>query len=276
MPKFTPKSEKKDEEKKEDQVQEKKEEKKPVSEEDELKELEEKFGKSKTDSGKDDMWTKMKDEGTGDKTSVQDKITEYEISQRAAPPPGSISRDDPDFISAAELEKRRREVNMLETRLKNLETEEQDVNQRLDFLRKEHSAMELAIKEKVHLEREIAELREDRDRVKAKLDELKEQEGELEKKTWEELKKSPAIGAKISTLERRIHELEGQILELNEQRLRAGISPAAPVTSKPEPKPAEPVKEEPKPKPSKPSPEAEKKEDKKIKIPPKKKTRLSF
>ncbi|MBD3285516.1 hypothetical protein GF359_03695, partial [candidate division WOR-3 bacterium] len=235
MPKFIPKSEKKDEEKKAEQVKEKKEEKKPVSEEDELKKLEAKFGKQKKEGEGDDMWKKMKTEGSGEKTSVQDKMTEYEISKRAAPPPGSISREDPDFISSDELEKRRRELNMLETRINNLEKEEQDINQRLNFLRKEHSAMELAIKEKAHLEREIAELREDRNRVKGKLDELKEQEGELENKTWEELKKSPAIGARISSLERRIHELEGQILELNEQRLRSGMPAVTPKSSESKP-----------------------------------------
>ncbi|MBN2379448.1 hypothetical protein JXM67_06560 [candidate division WOR-3 bacterium] len=323
MPKFTPKSEKKDEEKEEKKEGKKtpeapssKEKPKPASEEEELRTLEKKFSKSKEEAGKEDIWKKMKEVESEEKTSVQDKITEYEISRHGAPPTGSIGRDDPDFISQAELEKRRRELNMLETRIGNLEKEEQDINQRLDFLRKEHSAMELAIKEKAHLEREIAELRADRDMVKSKLDELKEQEGQLEQKSWEELKHSPAIGAKISALERRIHELEGQILELNEQRILGG-QPAVktpgvlsqqpqenkqepmpekvtlerkpeekpkaekpesekPTLDKPTPESTPKEKEEPKPVKPTPKPEAEQKEDKKPQIQPKKKSRISF
>jgi len=298
MPKFTPKSEKKEEEEKTPTQAPPKEKEHPKSltEEEErvkLRELESKFGSaSKPGADKGDVWKTMK-ETSGEQTSMQDKMTEYEISRRAAPPPGSISRDDPDFISKDELEKRRRELNMAETRLRTLEKEEQDINQRLDYLRKEHSAMELAIKEKAHLEREIAELREDRDRVKAKLDELKTQETQLEQKTWEDLKRSPAIGAKIAAIERRIHELEGQILELNEQRLRGGLPPVSvpvqqsvptpsaekrepekAIEEQPEvkPEPAQP-KEEPKPVPQ---PVAEKKEEAPLVAPQKKKTRLSF
>jgi hypothetical protein len=238
MPKFIPKSEKDQPEKKpEKHVEAEKKGAQATPEElEKLKELEQKFGKmssgeprkepeKKSGTGPSSVWEKM-DRGTKEETKPQANMVEQEVIRRTKPPEGSISSDHPDYISQETVEKRRRELSMTEAKLRTLEREEQDINKRLEYLRREHSAMEMAIKEKTHLEREIAELREDRDRIKLKLDELKAMEGQLEQKTWDELKRSPATGAKISALERRIHELEGQILEINEERLRSGETPS--------------------------------------------------
>lgn len=310
MPKFTPKNEKEQPEKKQEkQPEEKKEVQANPEELEKLKELERKFGKmnsaephkeseKKPSADPKTIWEKM-DRGEPAKGKEENKeqgsLVEQEVIRRTKPPEGTISPGHPDYISQETVEKRRRELSMTEVRLRTLEREEQDINKRLEYLRREHSAMEMAIKEKTHLEREIAELREDRDRVKLKHDELKAMEGQLEQKTWEELKNSPAIGAKISALERRIHELEGQILELNEQRLRQGgaqieqpkpkpahetVSTTQPPRIEPQPKPEEQkpqprVEEKPQPKPQ---PVEQPKPEEKKAAPPadKKKSRLAF
>jgi len=298
MPTFKPKGKKKD-------TQPPLEEKKvpAASKEDEeelkkLQELEKKFsqiGSDKADKGdsKGSEWEPVKrpEADSGKSTSAT-----QELRRPSAPPKGAIGPDNPEYISKETLDRRRREVSMSEAKLRNLEREEQDINKRLEFLRREHSAMELAIKEKAHLEREIAELREDRDRVKSKLDELKEMEGKLLDKSWDELKASATIGPKISTLERRIHELEGQILDLKEKSLHGG-QPAAVKSDVVEPKPEpvqmkqEPVKKEPlaeveqKPAdkapaetapPKKDEPTEKKPESKKEGLPKKRRTRIGF
>jgi len=254
MPKFIPKS--KREGKRAAPQHEKKTKPKPELTDEErakLRELERKFGISggskdskpspktasqepkKTPSGSGTVWEKIdrtkKDAGNKEPKDGHGSMVEHEARRHTRIPEGMIGPGDPDYVSKDKVERRKRELAMTEARLRSLEREEQDINKRLDYLRKEHSAMEMAIKEKTHLEREIAELREDRDRVRTKLDELKEMEGKLEQQTWEELKGSPAIGSKISALERRIHELEGQIIELNELRLKtAGGHPVTPTT----------------------------------------------
>lgn len=304
MPKFVPKT-KKEEEKKKPTVPP---EKKPAPTDEELeklRELERRFAvKSKKEPGKKpekkkEEETKPKPPGKGtvwnrmkrpqepaeeaDK-KAHERIAEHDARRRAGVvAEGMIGPGHPEYISEEKLEKRRRELAMTEARLHSLEREEQDINKRLDYLRKEHSAMEMAIKEKTHLEREIAELREDRDLIKAKLDELKEMEGTLEERTWDELKRSPAIGSRISAMERRIHELEGQILDLKEKLYKSGVTEAElketpreaeKPAPKPEPRP-QPKEEKPKPEPK---PE-EKKEEKKApasEVQKTKKTRLTF
>ncbi|NLI97121.1 hypothetical protein GX441_00485 [bacterium] len=300
MPKFIPKSEKEQPEKKpEKQVEaEKKDAQASPEELEKLKELEQKFGKmssgeprkeadKKPGAGPSSVWEKM-DRGTKDEAKPQANMVEQEVIRRTKPPEGSISKDHPDYISQETLEKRRRELSMTEAKLRTLEREEQDINKRLEYLRREHSAMEMAIKEKTHLEREIAELREDRDRIKLKLDELKSMEGQLEQKTWDELKRSPATGAKISALERRIHELEGQILEINEERLRSGETPAdsqktQPVSHREPPRverKAEEIKPQPKveEKPAQTQAREQPKQEEKKQVQPveKKKSKLAF
>jgi DNA repair exonuclease SbcCD ATPase subunit len=265
MPKFIPKS--KREGKRTAPQHEKKTKPKPELTDEErakLRELERKFGISgdskdskpspktaskepkKTPSGSTTVWEKIdrtkKDAGKKEPRDGHGSIVEHEARRHTRIPEGMIGPGDPDYVSKDKVERRKRELAMTEARLRSLEREEQDINKRLDYLRKEHSAMEMAIKEKTHLEREIAELREDRDRVRTKLDELKEMEGKLEQQTWEELKASPAIGSKISALERRIHELEGQIIELNELRLKTAgghpvTQPATQSVTQPTPQP---------------------------------------
>ncbi len=312
MPKFTPKNEKELPEKKpEKQPEEKKEVQANPEDLEKLKELERKFGKmSSTEPRKEPekkppvdqktVWEKMdRGEAAKGKDDIKDQgsLVENEVIRRTKPPEGTIAPGHPDYISQETVEKRRRELSMTEAKLRTLEREEQDINKRLEYLRREHSAMEMAIKEKTHLEREIAELREDRDRVKLKHDELKAMEGQLEQKTWEELKNSPAIGAKISALERRIHELEGQILELNEQRLRAGgaqieqpkpkpvqetVTTTQPPRIEPQPQ-SKPEEQKPQPRVEeksqpKPQPVEQPKSEEKKAAPPadKKKSRLAF
>jgi len=299
MPKFTPKAKKK--EKEEKQVKKPPEEKPtpPPSDEEleKLRELERKFGKiggvetakegkkeeKQPSGGQKKVWEKIESSKRGEQGKTSDsreRIIRHEAVRHSRPSEGMIGPGDSDYISHEKLEKRKRELAMTEARLRTLEREEQDINKRLEYLRKEHSAMEMAVKEKTYLEREIAELREDRDRIKSKLDELKETEGQLEQKSWEELKRSPAIGARISALERRIHELEGQIIELNEQRLRAGGAPLKTPEPKPAPKPTPQQESRPKPqletKPvEKPKPQP-KQEEKKPPPAGKKKSRLTF
>jgi hypothetical protein len=306
MPKFTPKNEKELLEKKpEKQPEEKKDVQASPEELEKLKELERKFGKMGTAEPRKEpekkpvadqktVWEKM-DRSEAQKGKEENKeqgsLVESEVIRRTKPPEGTIAPGHPDYISQETVEKRRRELSMTEAKLRTLEREEQDINKRLEYLRREHSAMEMAIKEKTHLEREIAELREDRDRVKLKHDELKAMEGQLEQKTWEDLKNSPAIGAKISALERRIHELEGQILELNEQRLRQSgaqieqpkpkpVHETVPSTQPPkieEPKPQPKVEERPQPKPQTTETQPKPEEKKTISQPAdKKKSRLAF
>ncbi|MCK4334463.1 hypothetical protein KAX06_06750 [candidate division WOR-3 bacterium] len=295
MPKFTPKAKKKEEEEK--QVKKPPEEKPtpPPSDEEleKLRELERKFGKiggvetakegkkeeKQPSGGQEKVWEKIESSKKGEQGKTSDnreRIIQHEAIRHSRPSEGMIGPGDLDYISPEKLEKRKRELAMTEARLRTLEREEQDINKRLEYLRKEHSAMEMAIKEKTYLEREIAELREDRDRIKSKLDELKETEGQLEQKSWEELKRSPAIGARISALERRIHELEGQIIELNEQRLRAGGAPLEIPEPKPAPQPKveKPVTPAPKPEPT-PAPQPKQEEKKKPPV-KKKKSRLTF
>lgn len=288
MPKFIPKG-KKEEEKKQPVEPAPQEKPAPEHSEEELeklRELERKFGKlglaepekeNEKQPSSQPTKNKGKAEQPSEESSGKASLVEHEIVGRMRPE-GAISKGDPEYISKEKVESRKRELAMTEARLRSLEREEQDINKRLEYLRREHSAMELAIKEKTHLEREIAELREDRERLKGKVEELKSIEGELESKTWEELKHSPATGAKISALERRIHELEGQILELNEQRLRAGggFSETQP-PSKDESKPTPQPKEEKKTIPPQPEPQPEKKEDRKQQpLQKDKKTRLTF
>ncbi|GEM_PF-1762068 len=314
MPKFIPKGDRKDEKKSQKPAPEVKKKMQP-SDEDlaKLRELEKKFGKtggakepstaSNISETKKPDWKKV--ERKDEKKSVQSSgatkdldLINHEAIRRSRIPTDAVSKDDAQYISKDKLERRKRELSMTEARLRSLEREEQEINKRLEYLRREHSAMELAIKEKSHLEREIAELREDRNRVKAKLDEFKSMAGQLEEKTWEELRKSPAIGAKISALERRIHELEGQILELNEQRFKGtGVTDkttAATVQPQPKPQQVPVVKSETKPEPppaptqipaESPQKPAEPKQQKPPKTPEKKsavaqqkkkKTRLAF
>lgn len=290
MPKFTPKP-KKEEERQAPRPPEKKEEPKPSDEElERLRELERKFGKAggreppkerkkeekQPSGGEERVWEKIENSKRGERGKTSDdreRIIQHEAIRHSRPSEGMTGPGDPEYISPEKLEKRKRELAMTEARLRTLEREEQDINKRLEYLRKEHSAMEMAVKEKTYLEREIAELREDRERVQTKLDELKEMEGTLEERTWDELKRSPAIGSRISAMERRIHELEGQIIELNEQRLKAAGVPVETSEPKPAPKP-QPKEEKPAPKPeSQPQPKQEEK-----KPPPagKKKSRLTF
>ncbi|MEA3311245.1 MAG: hypothetical protein U9Q76_03385 [candidate division WOR-3 bacterium] len=293
MPKFTPKAKKKEKEKQAPRPPEEKPTPPPSDEElERLRELERKFGKiggvetakegkkeeKRPWGGQEKVWEKIENSKRGEQGKTSDnreRIIRHEAIRHSRPSEGMIGPGDPDYISPEKLEKRKRELAMTEARLRTLEREEQDINKRLEYLRKEHSAMEMAIKEKTYLEREIAELREDRDRIKSKLDELKETEGQLEQKSWEELKRSPAIGARISALERRIHELEGQIIELNEQRLRAGSAPLETPEPKPAPQPKveKPVTPAPRPEPT-PAPQPKQEEKK----PPvkKKKSRLTF
>ncbi len=231
MPKFTPKAKKEQKEKQAPKPPEKKEEPKPTDEElEKLRELERKFGKiSGAETAKEEK--KEEKEPPGEKereekaSDKRERILQHEATRHYRPPEGMIGRGEPEYISPEKLEKCKRELAMTEARLRTLEREEHDINKRLEYLRKEHSAMEMAIKEKTYLEREIAELREDRDRIKSKLDELKEMEGELEKKTWEELKRSPAIGAKISALERRIHELSPSLRRSPNRKKRRNRQP---------------------------------------------------
>jgi hypothetical protein len=311
MPKFVPKTKKEEGKKKPTVPPEEKPAPEPTDEEREkLRELERKFSaksekkpgkepeKKKQEeakpkpTGKETIWEKIKrpQEQESDK-KAHERIAEHDARRRAGVvAEGMIGPGHPEYISEEKLEKRRRELAMTEARLHSLEREEQDINKRLDYLRKEHSAMEMAIKEKTYLEREIAELREDRDLIKAKLDELKEMEGKLEDKTWDELKRSPAVGSRISALERRIHELEGQILDLKEKLYKSGVTeadlqetPSQPKKPAPEPEPRPQPKEEkpeekpkPEPKPEeKPAPKKEKKEPE-SEAQKTKKTRLTF
>ncbi|MCK4231548.1 hypothetical protein KAX21_01235 [candidate division WOR-3 bacterium] len=294
MPKFTPKAKKKEKEKQAPRPPEEKPTPPPSDEElERLRELERKFGKiggvetakegkkeeKQPSGGQEKVWEKIESSKKGEQGKTSDnreRIIQHEAIRHSRPSEGMIGPGDLDYISPEKLEKRKRELAMTEARLRTLEREEQDINKRLEYLRKEHSAMEMAIKEKTYLEREIAELREDRDRIKSKLDELKETEGQLEQKSWEELKRSPAIGARISALERRIHELEGQIIELNEQRLRAGGAPLEIPEPKPAPQPKveKPVTPAPKPEPT-PAPQPKQEEKKKPPV-KKKKSRLTF
>lgn len=241
MPKFIPKAKKDDEKKPVVQPPPEENTTTERSEEDlvKLRELERKFGKlglaeteKESETSPPPPKNEVEPEQSSEQSSGKASLVEHEVVGRVRSG-GTISKDDPEYISKEKVESRKRELAMTEARLRSLEREEQDINKRLEYLRREHSAMELAIKEKTHLEREIAELREDRERIKTKVDELKSIEGGLENKTWEELKRMPATGAKISALERRIHELEGQILELNEQRIRAGGTPVEPRKSQP-------------------------------------------
>ena len=166
MPKFTPKNEKElPEKKQEKQIEEKKEAQASPEELEKLKELERKFGKmSSTEARKEPdkkgfvdpktVWEKMdrNDPSKGkDENKEQGSLVESEVIRRTKPPDGSISTSHPDYISQETVEKRRRELSMTEAKLRTLEREEQDINKRLEYLRREHSAMEMPLRKRLIL-----------------------------------------------------------------------------------------------------------------------------